>query len=115
VRTEFAHTGHEAGCLRIMQQDNVDLADHHLQARQVVLQDACVNVYARRHRDRPLRRGRLAARCDSQLCSFTALATVLITLAFLCRVLAHFPVAALGVLIIYAAIRLTDVAEFRRL
>ena len=51
----------------------------------------------------------------TQLYSLTALATVLITLAFLRPALAHFPVAALGGLVIYAAIRLIDVAEFRRL
>ncbi len=40
---------------------------------------------------------------------------MLLTLAFLRPALAHFPVAALGGLVIYAAVRLIDIAEFRRL
>jgi MFS superfamily sulfate permease-like transporter len=56
-----------------------------------------------------------AAGSRSQLYSLTAFVSVLVTIAFLRPVLAHFPVASLGGLVIYAASRLIDVAEFRRL
>lgn len=56
-----------------------------------------------------------AAGGRSQLYSLTACAAVLVTLAFLRPALAHFPVSALGGLVIYAAVRLIDIAEFRRL
>lgn len=51
----------------------------------------------------------------SQLYSLVALASVLLTVVFLRPVLAAFPVAALGAIVVYAAIRLVDVAEFRRI
>jgi len=51
----------------------------------------------------------------SQLHSLVALAVVLATLLFLGPLLAGFPTAALGALVIYAALRLVDVAEFRRI
>jgi len=51
----------------------------------------------------------------SQLYSLVALATVLVTLVALQPVLASFPAAALGAIVIYAALRLVDVAEFRRI
>ncbi|CAI9414275.1 SulP family inorganic anion transporter [Nocardioides sp. T2.26MG-1] len=51
----------------------------------------------------------------SQLYSLVALATVLLTMVFLRPVLASFPTAALGAIVVYAAIRLVDVAEFRRI
>ena len=51
----------------------------------------------------------------SQLYSLVALATVVVTLLFLRPVLASFPVAALGAVVVYAAIRLVDVPEFRRI
>jgi MFS superfamily sulfate permease-like transporter len=50
----------------------------------------------------------------SQLCSLVALAGVALTLLAGRGVLAGFPVAALGALVIWAAARLVDVAEFRR-
>lgn len=51
----------------------------------------------------------------SQLYSLVALATVLTTMVFLRPVLAAFPTAALGAIVVYAATRLVDVAEFRRI
>jgi SulP family sulfate permease len=51
----------------------------------------------------------------SQLYSLVALATVLLTVVFLRPVLAAFPAAALGAIVVYAAIRLVDVVEFRRI
>ncbi len=51
----------------------------------------------------------------SQLYSLVSLVVVLASLLFLGPVLAAFPTAALGALVIYAALRLVDVAEFRRL
>ena len=51
----------------------------------------------------------------SQLYSLVALATVLVTMLFLGAVLAAFPIAALGALVVYAATRLVDVPEFRRI
>jgi high affinity sulfate transporter 1 len=51
----------------------------------------------------------------SQLYSLVALATVLLTMVFLRPVLAAFPIAALGAIVVYAATRLVDVAEFRRI
>lgn len=50
----------------------------------------------------------------SQLYSLVALATVIVSLLLLGPVLALFPTAALGAIVIYAALRLIDVAEFRR-
>lgn len=51
----------------------------------------------------------------SQLYSLVALAFVLATLLFLGPLLSTFPSAALGAIVVYAAIRLVDIAEFRRL
>jgi sulfate permease, SulP family len=51
----------------------------------------------------------------SQLYSLVALAVVVASLLFLGPVLAAFPTAALGALVIYAALRLIDVAGFRRI
>lgn len=51
----------------------------------------------------------------SQLHSLVALAFVLATLMFLGPLLASFPTAALGALVIYAALRLIDAKEFRRI
>jgi SulP family sulfate permease len=51
----------------------------------------------------------------TQLYSLVAMGTVLLTMLFLGPVLATFPTAALGGVVIYAATRLIDVAEFRRL
>jgi SulP family sulfate permease len=51
----------------------------------------------------------------TQLYSLVALAVVVLTVLFLRPVLASFPTAALGAIVIYAAIRLVDVAELRRL
>jgi len=51
----------------------------------------------------------------SQLYSLVALATVVGTVLFLRPVLATFPGAALGAIVVYAAIRLVDVAELRRI
>lgn len=50
----------------------------------------------------------------TQLYSLVALGTVLITVFFLGPVLARFPTAALGAVVVYAAIRLVDVGELRR-
>lgn len=51
----------------------------------------------------------------SQLHSLVALTVVVATLLFLGPVLAGFPTAALGALVVYAASRLVDVAELRRI
>jgi sulfate permease, SulP family len=50
----------------------------------------------------------------SQLHSLVAVASVVLALLFLRPVLATFPTAALGAIVVYAALRLIDVAEFRR-
>lgn len=51
----------------------------------------------------------------TQLHSLVALAAVVATLLFAGPVLSTFPMAALGALVIYAAVRLVDVAEIRRI
>ena len=51
----------------------------------------------------------------SQLYSLVTLGVVLLTMFFLGPVLAAFPVAALGGVVVFAAIRLIDVAELRRI
>jgi sulfate permease, SulP family len=56
-----------------------------------------------------------AAGSRSQLYSVTAAAVMLVVLEFGHTILSHFPVAALGGLVIYAAIRLIDVTVLRRL
>jgi high affinity sulfate transporter 1 len=50
----------------------------------------------------------------SQLHSLVALASVVVALLFLRPALEAFPTAALGAIVVYAALRLIDVAEFRR-
>src|SRR5262249_7065683 len=56
-----------------------------------------------------------AAGGRTQLHSVLALTAVLATLLFLGPLLARFPAAALGGIVVYAAVRLIDVAGFRRL
>ncbi len=51
----------------------------------------------------------------TQVYSLTALVLVLAVLLFLGPVLARFPTAALGAIVVYAAVQLIDVAGFRRL
>jgi high affinity sulfate transporter 1 len=51
----------------------------------------------------------------SQLYSLVALASVVLTLLYLRPVLASFPTAGLAALVVYAATRLVDLAEFRRI
>ncbi|MBK1787385.1 SulP family inorganic anion transporter [Prauserella cavernicola] len=51
----------------------------------------------------------------TQLYSVTALAAVLVTLLVAGPLLARFPVAALAALVVYAALRLINVREFRRI
>jgi SulP family sulfate permease len=51
----------------------------------------------------------------SQLYSLVATGVVLLTMSFLGPVLATFPTAALGAVVVYAATRLIDVPELRRL
>ena len=51
----------------------------------------------------------------TQVYSLVALALVLVVMLFASDLLAHFPSAALGALVVYAALRLIDVSEFRRL
>jgi high affinity sulfate transporter 1 len=51
----------------------------------------------------------------SQLYSLVSLASVVAVLLFLRPVLAQFPTAALGAIVVYAALRLIDVREFERL
>jgi sulfate permease, SulP family len=50
----------------------------------------------------------------SQLHSLVALATMVVTLLFLGPALAAFPTAALGAIVVYAALRLIDLGELRR-
>ena len=56
-----------------------------------------------------------AAGSRTQAYSLAAFVAVLITIVFLRPALAHFPIASLGGLVVYAASRLVDVSEFRRL
>jgi high affinity sulfate transporter 1 len=51
----------------------------------------------------------------TQLCSMVVVVTVLAVLLWGRGVLAHFPTAALGALVVFAACRLIDVGEYRRL
>ena len=51
----------------------------------------------------------------TQVYSLVALATVVLTVLFARPVLAEFPRAALGALVVYAALHLIDVREFRRI
>ena len=57
----------------------------------------------------------VAAGSRTQLYSVTAAASALAVLLFARPVLARFPTAALGAIVVYAAIRLIDVAAFRQL
>jgi high affinity sulfate transporter 1 len=57
----------------------------------------------------------LTAGARTQVSSLVTLGCVVLVLLFAAPLLATFPVAALGALIIYAAVRLVDVGEFRRL
>jgi SulP family sulfate permease len=57
----------------------------------------------------------VAAGSRSQLYSIVALAAVLATLLVLSPLLAYFPTAALGAIVVYAAVRLIDLSGFRRL
>jgi sulfate permease, SulP family len=57
----------------------------------------------------------IAAGSRTQLYSLTAAASALGVLLFLRPVLSRFPTAALGAIVVYAAIRLVDVTAFRRL
>ena len=56
-----------------------------------------------------------AAGSRTQLYSLVTLLCVLVVLLFASPLLAQFPTAALGAVIIYAAVRLIDLSEFRRL
>jgi SulP family sulfate permease len=56
-----------------------------------------------------------AAGSRTQMHSLVSLAAVIAVLMFARPLLAHFPTAALGGLVVYAAIRLVDFAELRRL
>jgi SulP family sulfate permease len=56
-----------------------------------------------------------AAGGRSQLYSLVTLILVLATLLFLGPVIGQFPMAALGAIVVYAAVRLIDIAGFRRL
>ncbi|MFI7707571.1 sulfate permease [Nonomuraea sp. NPDC049480] len=56
-----------------------------------------------------------AAGGRTQMYSLVALAAVVVVVLFAGPLLADFPTAALGAIVIYAAIRLIDVAAFRRL
>jgi sulfate permease, SulP family len=56
-----------------------------------------------------------AAGAKSQLYSLVALAAVVATLLFAGPLLSTFPSGALGALVVYAAVRLVDLGEFRRI
>jgi len=51
----------------------------------------------------------------SQIYSLVALASIIATMLFLEPILASFPNAALGAVVVYAALRLIDIAELRRI
>jgi sulfate permease, SulP family len=55
------------------------------------------------------------ARSRTQLNGLVSAALVILTLLVLGPILAWFPLAALGALVVFAAVRLIDVAEFRRI
>ena len=57
----------------------------------------------------------LAAGARTRVSSLVTLGCVMLVLLFAAPLLASFPTAALGALIIYAAVRLVDLGEFRRL
>jgi sulfate permease, SulP family len=57
----------------------------------------------------------LSAGARTQVSSLVTLVCVVVVLLFAGPLLASFPTAALGALIVYAAIRLVDLGEFRRL
>ncbi|WP_328324509.1 sulfate permease [Kribbella sp. NBC_00382] len=57
----------------------------------------------------------VAAGAKSQLYSLVALACVVATLLFAGPLLSTFPIGALGALVVYAAVRLVEVGEFRRI
>ena len=57
----------------------------------------------------------VAAGSRTQVYSLIALVAVVGVLMFAGPVLARFPTAALGAIVVYAAVRLVDVAGFRRL
>src|SRR5215469_9282537 len=57
----------------------------------------------------------IAAGSRTQLYSLTAAASALGVLLFLRPLLSRFPTAALGAIVVYAAVRLVDVTAFRRL
>ncbi|WP_330328828.1 sulfate permease [Streptomyces sp. NBC_00536] len=56
-----------------------------------------------------------SAKAHSQAYSLVAALAVLLVLLFLGRLLAHTPSAVLGAIVVYAALRLIEVGEFRRL
>lgn len=56
-----------------------------------------------------------AAGAKSQAYSLVVLATVILTLVVAGPLLSTFPTAALGALVVYAALRLVDLGEFRRI
>jgi MFS superfamily sulfate permease-like transporter len=56
-----------------------------------------------------------AAGSRTQMYSLAALGAVVLTMIFARPALAHFPIASLGALVLYAAYRLIDIGEFRRL
>ncbi|WP_328520374.1 SulP family inorganic anion transporter [Kribbella sp. NBC_00359] len=56
-----------------------------------------------------------AAGAKSQVYSLVAAAVIVATLLFAGTLLATFPIPALGALVVYAALRLIEVAEFRRI
>ncbi|MFF0341462.1 SulP family inorganic anion transporter [Kribbella sp. NPDC004875] len=56
-----------------------------------------------------------ASNAKSQVYSLVAAAAIVATLLFAGPLLATFPIPALGALVVYAALRLIDLAEFRRI
>ncbi|MFJ5806570.1 SulP family inorganic anion transporter [Streptomyces sp. NPDC093093] len=56
-----------------------------------------------------------SAKARSQVYSLVAASTVLLVLLFLGPLLAHTPSAVLGAIVVYAAVRLVELGEFRRL
>jgi high affinity sulfate transporter 1 len=95
--------------------------DHEINANQELLALGAANIGAGLLRGFPVSssasRTALASAAGgrTQLYSLVTLLCVLVVLLFASPLLAQFPTAALGAIIIYAAIRLIDLSEFRRL
>jgi SulP family sulfate permease len=95
--------------------------DEHIRASQELLALGVANVGSSLVRGFPVSSSAtrtaigVATGSRTQLYSLTAAASVVAVLLFLRPVLSHFPAAALGAIVIYAAIQLIDLPTLRRL